>query len=73
MFFNKMCVREQEKIKAKLKIDNIHVAFKLLREAFVSVLYHVCLWLRSTMPRFVITRLQIWKQPAIMSRTRSRL
>ena len=32
-----MCISEQEKIYAKYKINNIHVAFKLSREAFVSV------------------------------------
>ena len=35
--FNKICIREQGKIKAKQKINNIHVAFKLSREAFVSM------------------------------------
>ena len=32
-----MCIGEQEKIKAKWKINNIHAAFKLSREAFISV------------------------------------
>ena len=57
--FTKMCVREQEKIEAKQKINNIHVAFKLSCEASVSVF--ITLWLRSTMPRSEITRLQIWE------------
>ena len=38
MSFNKTCIPEQEKIKAKEKISNIHVAFKLSHEAFVPCL-----------------------------------